>query len=301
MTLSAGRGGGALVAVGTGIRIVGQLTTEAIAWMRRADRLLYVVNDAVAEATIRGLNPAAESLFGLYAEGSPRHRTYLAMVGRILDSVRAGGVTCAVTYGHPGVFAWPIHEAIRLARAEGYPATMLPAVSAEDCLFADLGVDPARHGCQSYEATDFLLHRRSVDVASDVILWQVGAVGDPNYHAGDYDLSLLPLLSERLARIYPEGHLGYVYEAAVHPGADPYISPVPLGLLHQARLSSSSTLYIPAARAPEVDAVVRDRLEALASGPFREPPPAAGPREPSDDAPSATPGGRAPDRSSRQL
>jgi hypothetical protein len=35
---------------------------------------------------------------------------------------------------------------------------MLPAISAEDCLFADLGVDPADHGCPSYEATDFLVH-----------------------------------------------------------------------------------------------------------------------------------------------
>jgi hypothetical protein len=34
---------------------------------------------------------------------------------------------------------------------------MLPAVSAEDCLFADLGVDPGAAGCQSHEAADFLI------------------------------------------------------------------------------------------------------------------------------------------------
>jgi len=31
---------------------------------------------------------------------------------------------------------------------------MLPGISAEDCLVADLGIDPASSGCQSYEAND---------------------------------------------------------------------------------------------------------------------------------------------------
>src|SRR2546429_6584747 len=47
----------------------------------------------------------------------------------------------------------------RQAREEGFEAEMLPAVSAEDCLFADLGVDPGDEGCQSFEATSFLLFR----------------------------------------------------------------------------------------------------------------------------------------------
>jgi len=34
---------------------------------------------------------------------------------------------------------------------------MLPAISSEDCLYADLGVDPATTGNASYDATDFLL------------------------------------------------------------------------------------------------------------------------------------------------
>ena len=134
---------GSLVAVGTGIRIVGQLTIEAIAWMKRADRVLYLVADRVAEETIRALNPTgAESLSPLYAEGKPRLASYHEMVVRILSCVRSGMVTCVATYGHPGVFADPVHEAIRRTRAEGYPARMLPAISAEDCLFADMGLDP---------------------------------------------------------------------------------------------------------------------------------------------------------------
>src|SRR5262245_3161399 len=97
-------GKGSLVVVGTGIKVVGQLTLEAIAWMRRADKLLYLVADPVAEETIRSLNPAgAESMYGFYDEGKPRLETYNQMIDRIIACVRAGFLTCAAFYGHPGV------------------------------------------------------------------------------------------------------------------------------------------------------------------------------------------------------
>ena len=135
---------GSLVAVGTGIRVVGQLTVEAIAAMKKADKLLYCVGDPIAEHVVKSLNEdGAESMFSYYAEGKPRAETYEQMIQRMLECVREGLKTCVALYGHPGVFAWPAHEAIRRARAEGYDAKMLPAVSAEDCLFADVGIDPA--------------------------------------------------------------------------------------------------------------------------------------------------------------
>ena len=65
----------------------------------------------------------------------------------MLQEVRLGKVVVGVFYGHPGIFVAPSHRAISIARAEGYEAKMLPAVSAEDSLYADLGVDPSRCGC----------------------------------------------------------------------------------------------------------------------------------------------------------
>src|SRR5690349_18160025 len=99
---------GSLVVVGTGIRTVGQLTVEAIAWIRNADKVLFVIGDPVAEAAIVELNPdAAESLSGMYAENKPRLQTYEEMIQRILACVREGMVTCLACYGHPGVFVYP--------------------------------------------------------------------------------------------------------------------------------------------------------------------------------------------------
>ena len=256
--------GGSLTVIGTGIRTVGQLTTEAIAWMRNADRLLHVVADPIAENAMRQLNPSSESLSGYYGEGKPRSETYEQMVQHIVGCVRAGNQTCAAFYGHPGVFAYPSHESIRRARAEGYPAQMLPAVSAEDCLFADLGVDPATGGCQSYEATDFVMHRRLVDPSSQLLLWQVGSLGDWTYRRNGYNLHAFPLLVHRLLELYPPTHNVVVYEAAVFPTCPPTVKTVPLANLNEHDVTAASTLYVPAARAPTPDPYVQQALAGAA-------------------------------------
>jgi Tetrapyrrole (Corrin/Porphyrin) Methylases len=240
---------GSLVVIGTGIRTVGQLTLEAIAWMREADSLVYVVADPVAEAVIKHLNPTgAVSLAGYYEEGKPRINTYNAMVEHILRCVRAGNKTVAAFYGHPGVYTYPSHESIRRARSEGFPAWMLPGISSEDCLFADLGVDPGTWGCQSYEATDFLLHKRLIDPSSLLILWQVGALGRWK-HSWQVDTRAMPLLVQRLAQFYPVSHPVKLYQAAILPGTDPIIDQILLSSLCEFPITAGMTLYIPPARA----------------------------------------------------
>lgn len=99
------------------------------------------------------------------------------MAETILASVRKGNMTVAVFYGHPGVFVTPSHRAIYIARQEGYKAKMLPGVSAEDCLYADLDIDPASSGCSMYEASFLLLEPDRLDSRHHLIIWQVGCVG----------------------------------------------------------------------------------------------------------------------------
>lgn len=261
---SNGKHKGSLVVVGTGIRTVGHLTMEAVAWIKQADKVLYVVGDPVAELMLKELNPGgAESLTGMYAEGKQRIETYNQMVERTLECLRAGMLTCMACYGHPGVFVYPSHESIRRARAEGYSARMLPGISSEDCLFADLGVDPGISGCQSYEATDFLLNGRVIDPSSSVVLWQIGVVGDATFKASGYDLSAMPLLVERLLAIYPASHPMYLYEAAVFHGCDPIIRPITAAELAYGPLSPGYTLYIPPAYQTRSDPTTYYRMNAM--------------------------------------
>jgi uncharacterized protein YabN with tetrapyrrole methylase and pyrophosphatase domain len=237
---------------------------EAVAWIQQADKVLYVVGDPIAEAMLRELNPrGAESLSGMYAEGKQRIETYNQMVERTLDCLRAGMQTCMACYGHPGVFVYPSHESIRRARAEGFSARMLPGISSEDCLFADLGVDPGINGCQSYEATDFLVNRRVIDPTSSVVLWQIGVVGDATFKAVGYDVSAMPLLVERLLAIYPAAHVMYLYEAAVFPGCEPVIRPITALELPYVPLSAGYTLYIPPAYPSTTDPTTYYRMNSL--------------------------------------
>jgi hypothetical protein len=222
---------GSLIVIGTGIKTVGQLTVEAIAWMQEANSLLYVVGDPVAEAVIKRLNPnGAVSLSNYYEEGKQRIYAYNAMVEHILGCVRSGDNTVAAFYGHPGVFAYPSHESIRRARSEGFSARMLVG------------------GCQSYEATDFLLTAPAIDASSQLILWQIGTLGDWTYKRFKYDTSAMPLFVQKLSQFYPMSHLITVYEAPMFPGIEPMISQIPLYSLIDFPITAAMTLYIPPVR-----------------------------------------------------
>ncbi|MGY6586668.1 MAG: SAM-dependent methyltransferase [Wenzhouxiangella sp.] len=237
-----------LSVVGTGIRAGGQLTLETRHLIEQADRVLAVV-DGLALVALQQLNPNVESLQDCYQAGS-REAGYAEMVRRILAALDQGGEVCAAFYGHPGVFVWPAHEALRQARARGLEARMYPGISAEDCLFADLEIDPALHGCQSYEAMDFYLYPRTIDPTACLILWQMAALGDVQRKCFEPDRAWLLALSEVLTADFPKDHQAVIYEAAAFPLAEPRREPIALGQLDQGSYTQVSTLFIPPLRAP---------------------------------------------------
>jgi hypothetical protein len=237
---------GTLVVVGTGIKIADHTTPEALRAMRMAQKLFYLVADSLSDSWVRDLNPTAESLKDAYQPGRTRRAAYRDMVDRILAAVRAGSRTCAAFYGHPGVFVGPSHDAIRRARREGFRARMLPGISAEDCLFADLGVNPAASGCQSFEATDFLAARRRFDPSSALILWQVGVLGEPGARAGmECRPERLAVLTARLGRFYPPRHPVFLYQASPFSICDAAITRTSLARLREVRVHPMMTLYVP--------------------------------------------------------
>ncbi len=250
---------GSLTVVGTGIRLRTHLTREATVPLETADVVLSLVADPVMESVLEQLNPNTRSLHGLYELGARRSEAYEAMADEILREVREGRNVVVACYGHPGVFVAPSHAAIRIARAEGYPASMLPGISAEDCLFADLGVDPAECGCQSYEATDFLIRRRRIDPTAAVVLWQIGTVGSL-IAATTAQPTGLTVLVEVLLEHYPPEHEVTVYETSPYPGVDPLVCTVGLGELSAEHVTALSTLYVPPLEPAPLDLTMVDRL-----------------------------------------
>lgn len=245
---------GSLVVVGTGIKLSNQCTLEARHEIKAADIVFEVVGEGLAQAWLRQQNSNVVSLQHLYGGDRDRAETYEAMIEKILDEVRAGRSVCAAFYGHPGVYVYPSHEAIRRARAEGFGAQMLPAVSADGCMYADLGVDPGWLGCQSYEATDFVINERKFDPTAALVLWQIALVGDRTLRVFGSDTKRVQLLANVLMEDYPSDHVVTVYDAATMPIADAKVQTLPLRDLARADITQQSTLYIPPTAPPKPSA-----------------------------------------------
>lgn len=237
-----------LVVVGSGIKFISHLTAEARAYIEQSDKVLYLLNEPAMKSWIQSVNANCESLDVIYTSYRLREHSYKAITKYILTEVRRNQHVCVVLYGHPSVFAQPALEAVKQARQEGYHSIILPGISSEDCLFADLLIDPASHGCLSLEATDLLVHQRSIDVSCHVILWQASVIGMLD-HQRDYDNQRgLELLQDYLTIYYPADHDLISYSAAQYPGIEPMIGKFKLNNLHEAELSRVTTLYVPPLR-----------------------------------------------------
>jgi uncharacterized protein YabN with tetrapyrrole methylase and pyrophosphatase domain len=256
--MTKGGAGGSLTVVGTGIQL-GQLTPDALAVLKGADDVVFLVAGPVTLGWLERLRPDARSVEHLYVPSKPRREIYAEIAEEMLKGVRAGRSVCAAFYGHPGVLVRPAHVAIAQARREGYPARMLPAVSSFDCLIADLDIDPGQ-GCQAYEATSFLVTGRVPDLTAVLVLWQLGLLGESIYRP-IVDVSRMSFLVECLERFYPSDHAAIVYEASPFPVCDPSVQRIALHELAQARITFGSTLVVPPAKPPETNSALVAALQ----------------------------------------
>lgn len=237
----------ALVVVGSGIQMSRHVSERTLSEIRAAQAVLCLA-DPLARAQILAMRPDAIDLAPFYAPGKDRRQTYREMEAAIMAQVHSGKRVCAVFYGHPGVFADVPHAVIRKARSEGIRARMEPGISAEACLYADLGIDPGRHGVLSLESTHFLVYQHTIDTSAHLLLWQVALSGDLSCSRFDADPEGLRQLVEKLARWYPLSHEVILYEAAVLPTQTHRAERLALADLPAARYQEYTTLVIPPLR-----------------------------------------------------
>jgi len=256
-------GSGSLVCVGVGMTLGSHITPLAKSYIEQSDVVFSVLSNGITELWLSKMHHDVRSLQSLYAEGKSRAVTYRQMVDAMLTEVRAGKRVCGAFYGHPGVFACVPHKAIEVARQEGFPAHMEPGVSAEDCLYADLGIDPGEVGCQHYEASQFMFYRRRVDPSAYLVLWQIGVAGDQSLARFSTGAAYRAVLLDVLARDYDLGHGAILYTAVTLPVHQPRIERLALRDLPKADIDMHATLVIPPAKPLEPALSVRERLAAL--------------------------------------
>ncbi|MCL1123510.1 SAM-dependent methyltransferase [Shewanella surugensis] len=239
---------GSLVCVGTGLNLAGQITVLSQSYIEHAEVVFTLMPDGFAERWVGRLNKDVRSLQPFYAqkgEVKNRRETYAQMVAAIVTQVYLGKKVVCALYGHPGVFACVGHMAVEQLQREGYRAQMEPGVSAEACLWADLGVDPASSGHQSFEASQFMYYQHAVSAAAYLVLWQIGLAGEHTLTKFHTTSDKLQVLVELLQQWYPLEHEIIIYEAATLPIQSPRIETLRLKDLPNARLTDISTLCIP--------------------------------------------------------
>jgi uncharacterized protein YabN with tetrapyrrole methylase and pyrophosphatase domain len=236
---------GSLTVVGTGIKMFSQMTIEAKVQIENAERLLFITSSSLLNDCILLLNPKGESLAEFYTKYPTRKDCYRAITNYIVEEVKKGLHVCTALYGHPTVFALPALAAVELLKKEDYATSILPGISAEDCLFADLCIDPGTHGCQSFETTDFLVRKRNFDIHCHLILWQVGIIACPGSSLNFNPNKGASVLQNTLSKFYPNEHDVFLYESAFLPQGQTRIEKIPLRTLGKASFTGNTTLYVP--------------------------------------------------------
>jgi precorrin-2 methylase len=263
LSLASSPSRGRLSCVGLGMTLGSHLTPLARSHIQQADVVFAALSDPIAEEWLKRMHTDVRSLQPYYAEGKPRIKTYREWVALMMDELRAGKRVCGVFYGHPGIFAWSPHKVIEQARAEGYDAHMEPGISAEDCLYADLGIDPGRYGCQHFEASQLLYCERRIDPAGYLVLWQVGVIGNRSVGRLDTGPAYRALLVELLGADYPTDHEVIVYRGATLPIEQPRIKRIILRELAEAPLTAEETVVLPPAVTLQPNRAMLERLKAL--------------------------------------
>ena len=262
-TLSNDHRRGSIACVGLGITLGSHLTPLARSHIEQADVVFAGLSDGIVELWLERMHHDVRSLQPYYGGGKSRMTTYREWVEVMMHEVRAGKRVCGVFYGHPGVFAWSPHKVIEVARSEGFPACMEPGISAEDCLYADLGIDPGQRGCQHFEASQLLFYERRIDPCGYLILWQVGVVGDLSLKRFSTGAAYRQVLVERLIEDYPPDHEVIIYRASTLPVQKAEIRRIRLRELPEAAMTAEETVVLPPASPLKQNTKARARLAAL--------------------------------------
>jgi len=237
-----------LIVVGSGIKSISHLTEETKRVIQSADKVLYLINEDNLKQWIQREAKNSESLDSIYFSSEKRIKAYQAITNHIIEEYKKVSILCVVFYGHPTVFADSALNAVKQIKKDGGEAIILPAISAQDCLFSDLEIDPGDQGCFSIEATELVIFERNIDVHAHMILWQVANFG----RIDGKKANQISILKDYLCGYYPPDYSICLYEAPALPPLPPRIEWIPLSNLDESDINPITTVYIPPIEKKEI-------------------------------------------------
>lgn len=245
---------------GSGIKSISHFTTEFKTYTVNADKVLYLVNEPVTRQWIEKYAKLSESLEPIYFSENDRQLAYDKIKDKILSDFVCHDFIAVVLYGHPTFFADPGLQAIIEARNLSIETVILPGISAENCLYADLAIDPGLYGCFHVEATELLLYDKVIDPTAHLCIWQPGMIGNRSTPRQNQKGKHLDLLKNKLLNYYPPSHGAILYEASLYPGLEPLVHTFVLEQIEEQNISTLSTLYIPPIHQRKANKHILDQL-----------------------------------------
>ena len=232
--------------VGLGIVSIHQITHEVEAAMQRSREILYLANGFGLAEYLSQLCSHVTDLSATYQEGEDRMNAYNMMTAKVIEAALDHSPVTFALYGHPLVFAWPPFQILKVASLLGLRTKILPGVSAMDCLFVDLKVDPAE-GLQMYEATDLLLRQIPLFPYIPCLIWQIGAVETRLYSQSTSKPERFSRTKNYLLKYYPPDHKVTAVYSSSFPLVPSQLTTFALKdmEMYAQDLSSGVTLYIP--------------------------------------------------------
>lgn len=236
--------------IGSGIQTYSHITKLFDGVVRKIPVVLYSLNDPLSKEYIKNLNVDAYDLDDIYFSDSIENRIdiYAAIADKVIGCANKGDDVVYVDYGHPLFFNKIVELIIKKAEEGGIATKVYPAISAEDCLFADLKISPCDRGWMSFDASNFLNKEIPIYTYSHLILWQVGMI---NFHkkisnmdtekAADGLYSLL----EKLSMSYGKSHNVILYEASLSPLKPSVIIEKRIKEIDISHTSTLTTMYVP--------------------------------------------------------
>jgi hypothetical protein len=173
-------------------------------------------------------------------------KVYLSMAEEVVQEAMRSRRVAVVLYGHPIVGSTISQMIFNRAAAQSVSVQARAAISSLDCLFADIGFDPAIEGALILDASQ-VSHRKNLFGADiSLVLLQIGLTGI--YHVPSLTMPLRPVLEPlvlRLTNTYGPEHSVMLYEAPVHILLQPRLKWCRLTDLSAQTMTLATTLFVP--------------------------------------------------------
>jgi uncharacterized protein YabN with tetrapyrrole methylase and pyrophosphatase domain len=247
-----------LTIAGLGIQGVNQITQEAIAAIRWANKVAYVPADVEALAKLfETLDiTGAENLLPLYRDDDVDSDNYKRILKKVISLCKQHKKVTLLMPGNPRVGASYVQWLESCKERLGLELRVLPGVSSFAAMANDLKRDPLERGSAIVDANRLLLFGYQMEPAMDYYIYHVCSVGTSRIHMAEPSKeNRLELLQSHLLKFYKASHPVTLIESAQTNSVQSFVVQATLGTLKTLLpvLKFGTTLFVPAAAPSKID------------------------------------------------